>query len=88
MPVPFAGVVWMQGCTIASSLTSTGSIVDEVNTNIRRMNNLVDNAVKSVNNGTEQSENLLAAAETMEQKASDTLSESRKNIVENKKTIE
>ena len=73
---------------LASSLTSTGSIVDEVNTNIRRMNNLVDNAVKSVHNGSEQSENLLAAAESMEQKASDTLSESRKNIVENKKTIE
>jgi methyl-accepting chemotaxis protein len=52
------------------------------------MNSLVDNAVKSVHNGTEQSENLLAAAESMEQKASDTLSESRKNIVENKKTIE
>ena len=73
---------------LASSLTSTGSIVDEVNGNIRRMNSLVDNAVKSVHNGTEQSENLLAAAESMEQKASDTLSESRKNIVENKKTIE
>ena len=56
---------------------------------IRRLvANLVDNAVKSVHNGSEQSENLLAAAESMEQKASDTLSESRKNIVENKKTIE
>ena len=73
---------------LASSLTSTGLIVDEVNSNIRHMDDLVDHAVASVKNGTEQSENLLAAAESMEQMASDTLMESKKNIDANKKAIQ
>ena len=73
---------------LASSLTSTGSIVDEVNGSIGRMKELVDNAVCSVKNGSEQSENLLAAAESMEQKTSETLAESRKNISDNKKAIQ
>ena len=73
---------------LASSLSSTGSIIDEVNGSIRRMKDLVDQAVSSVKNGSEQSENLLVAAESMEQKTSETLSESRKNIIENKKAIE
>lgn len=73
---------------LATSLTSTGSIVDEVNNNIQHMNVLVENVVKSVKEGSEHSGTILANAESMEKKSSQTLSESRKNISENKKAVQ
>ena len=73
---------------LASSLTSTGSIVDKVNGNIKRMNSLVENVANSVKEGSEQSGNILAAAESMEKKSAQTLNESRKNILENKNAVQ
>ena len=73
---------------LATSLNSTGSIVDEVNGNIQHMNVLVENVVKSVKEGSEHSGTILANAESMEKKSSQTLSESRKNISENKKAVQ
>ena len=73
---------------LAASLTSTGSIVDSVNGNIKHMNALVENVANSVKEGSEQSENILAAAESMEQKSAQTLSESKKNIAENKAAVQ
>ena len=73
---------------LAASLSSTGSIVDTVNGNIRHMNKLVENVANSVKEGSEQSGNILAAAESMEQKSAQTLYESKKNITENKAAVQ
>ena len=73
---------------LAASLSSTGSIVDTVNGNIRHMNKLVENVANSVKEGSEQSGNILAAAESMEQKSAQTLYESKKNIAENKAAVQ
>jgi methyl-accepting chemotaxis protein len=73
---------------LAASLSSTGSIVDQVNGNIKRMNTLVEDVANSVKEGSEQSGNILAAAESMEQKSSQTLVESKKNISENKAAVQ
>ena len=73
---------------LASSLTSTGSIVDRVNNNIKHMNELVENVAQSVREGSEQSGNILAAAESMEKKSAQTLVESKKNIEENKTAVQ
>lgn len=73
---------------LASSLTSTGSIVDRVNSNIKQMNLLVEKVVKSVNEGSEHSGKILSNAESMEQKSLQTLSDSKKNIEENRVAIQ
>ena len=73
---------------LAASLSSTGAIVDQVNGNIKRMNTLVEDVANSVKEGSEQSGNILAAAESMEQKSSQTLVESKKNISENKAAVQ
>lgn len=73
---------------LAASLSSTGSIVDQVNGNIKRMNTLVEEVANSVKEGSEQSGNILAAAESMEQKSAQTLIESKKNISDNKAAVQ
>ena len=73
---------------LASSLTSTGSIVDQVTDEIRRMNTLVENMADSVKEGSKQSENILVAARSMEKKSVETLDDTRKNISDNKETVQ
>ena len=73
---------------LASSLTSTGSIVDEVNNSIKRMNSLVENVSNSVLEGSRQSENILAAAESMEKKSAQTIVDSKRNIEDNKQAVQ
>lgn len=73
---------------LAASLSSTGSIIDQVNGNIKRMNTLVEEVANSVKEGSEQSGNILAAAESMEQKSAQTLIESKKNISDNKAAVQ
>ena len=52
------------------------------------MNALVENVANSVKEGSEQSGNILAAAESMEKKSAQTLVESKKNIEENKTAVQ
>ena len=52
------------------------------------MNNLVDTVVNSVQESSEKSTNILSTVETMEKKSAETLSESKKNINNNKKAIQ
>jgi methyl-accepting chemotaxis protein len=72
---------------LASSLTSTGSIVDKVNNNIKVMNDIVEKVSTSLKEGTEHSETILATAETMEKKSAQALVDSERNIEENKKAV-
>lgn len=73
---------------LASSLTSTGAIVDKVNGNIKHMQDLVQNVADSVNEGSNKSYNILEAAESMEKKSAESLLDSKKNITENKNAVQ